>query len=74
MRSPEFKDTGVWGNLVYHSGAPNPQEPSILVFDPADQGEETPNDLFGAAENTPEGGMPPEMAAMMGGANVPTPA
>ena len=64
----------VWGNLVYHSGAPNPQEPSILVFDPADQGEETPGDLFGAAENTPEGGMPPEMAAMMGGANVPTPA
>jgi hypothetical protein len=49
----------VWGNLVYHSGEPNPEEPSILVFDP--EGEELPDEMMGEE-------MPPEMAAMMGGA------
>lgn len=67
----------VWGNLVYHTGEPSQDEPSILVFDPA--GEQAPDELFGE-DMPPEGmppeggaptGMPPDIAAMMGGANEP---
>jgi len=68
MRSDELRDTGIWGNLVYHSGAPNPQEPSILVFDPS--AEELPEEEMSMEGESPEmgaEGMPPEMAAMMGG-------
>jgi hypothetical protein len=68
MRSDELKDTGIWGNLVYHSGEPNPQEPSILVFDPS--AEELPEEEMSMEGEPPAmgaEGMPPEMAAMMGG-------
>ena len=54
----------VWGNLVYHQGPPNQDEPSMLVFDP--EGEEVPED-FGAPEGEMQPEMPPEMAGAMGG-------
>ena len=65
----------VWGHIVYHDGEPSADEPSILVFDP--NGEELPQGAEptegenpqGASAGPPPGEMPPELAAMMGGAN-----
>ena len=50
------------GNITYHSGEPNPQEPSILVFDP--EGEGLPEEEMGMEMG--EEGIPPEMGAPTG--------
>lgn len=51
----------VHGHLVYHEGAPNPSEPSILVYDPDDESEAEAEDLMG-----PPSGVPQEPTGMEG--------
>ena len=53
----QFPD--VWGHLMYHEGAPSPEEPSILVYDP--QGGEEEFEM--EPEGQPlTGGSPPPLA------------
>jgi hypothetical protein len=57
----------VWGHIVYHTGEPNPDEPSILVFDPEageeefDMGEGAPPGMEQAGLPAEGAGLPPEM-------------
>ena len=55
----------VFGHIVYHNGEPNPNEPSILVFDPST---EAATEQLPSQEGEPAPtGPPPEMAGVMGG-------
>jgi hypothetical protein len=55
MRRPEYAQTGIHGNFRYHTGEPNPNEPSILVFDPNADQEPEEDEMMQALQGGPGG-------------------
>lgn len=55
----------IYGHIRFQTGAPSPDEETIQVAGGAPQG--PPTGPPGAPPETPEGAMPPELEAMMGG-------